>query len=95
MPIRVTALVLDLCVLYCITSHVPYSSLSSKNSEKEDDCKQQYNYTVVSAHPFQPQASGKILDDDMNGLLSSYDICFMLVRLVSEIYFTSFYKYSV
>ncbi len=50
MPIRVAALTFDLFVMYypyltfgTIAAHVPYSSLSSKNSGKEGDCKYKYN----------------------------------------------------
>jgi hypothetical protein len=43
MSIRVTALAFELRVLYYRTANVPYSSLSSKNSGKEGDCKSKYN----------------------------------------------------
>jgi hypothetical protein len=39
MPVRVTALSFDLCVLYYRATHVPYSSLSSKKSGNEGDYK--------------------------------------------------------
>ncbi len=44
MPIKVTALAFDHFILY-ITAQVPYSTLSSKNTRKEGDCKS----NIVSA----------------------------------------------
>jgi hypothetical protein len=45
MPIRVTALAFDLCVLYCQPMYpYTYSSLSSEKSGKEGDFKSKHNY---------------------------------------------------
>jgi hypothetical protein len=49
MPNRVTALAFDLCVLYYIAAHVSYSSLSSKISGTEDDCKSNSTVFIGSA----------------------------------------------
>ncbi len=55
MPVRVTALVFDLCVLYTCTiaDDVPYSSLSTKISGKEGDLTSN-QIVSVWLHPYHP-----------------------------------------
>ncbi len=58
MPIRVTALAFDLCVLYYRSPYVPYSSLSSQISGKEGGFNSKYIYSVFEPMKTTAKKSG-------------------------------------